>query len=128
MCVKIGTSTKENSNLDSEGNDKEFKDAHDDLDGEGVADKNPSGGKVVKVNEGLFEVGPDGEEVVGPADAAITEPNVDPFEDPNLQGGEPEMNTEPDAIDAEEGDLDPDGMPLGGSPEIVGAPEDDLEE
>ncbi len=44
-----------NSNLDADGNDKNAKDAHDDLDGEGVADKKPSGGKVVKVNEGLFE-------------------------------------------------------------------------
>lgn len=32
---------------------KDYKDAHDDLDGEGVADKKPAGGKVVKVNEEL---------------------------------------------------------------------------
>lgn len=32
------------------GSEKDYKDAHDDLDGEGVADKSPSGGKVVKVN------------------------------------------------------------------------------
>lgn len=44
-----------NSNLDDKGNDKNAKDAHDDLDGEGVADKKPGGGKAVKVNEGLFE-------------------------------------------------------------------------
>ena len=44
-----------NSNLDANGNDKNAKDAHDDLDGEGVADKKPSGGKVVKVNEDVFE-------------------------------------------------------------------------
>lgn len=44
-----------NSNLDADGNDKNAKDAHDDLDGEGVADKKPSGGKVVKVNEDIFE-------------------------------------------------------------------------
>ena len=119
---------KGNSNLDGEGNDKNNKDAHDDLDGESVADKNPSGGKVVKVNEGLFEVGPNDEEVVGPADAAMTEPSIDPLDDPNFQGGEPEMNTEPDVIDAEEGEVDPDGTPLDASPEIVGSPEDDLEE
>lgn len=49
-----------NSNLDSEGNDKEYKDAHDDLDGEGVADKDPKGAKVVhvNVNEGMFEQDP----------------------------------------------------------------------
>lgn len=48
----------ENSGLDADGNDKANKDAHDDLDGEGVADKHPSGGKVVKVNEGIFEEDP----------------------------------------------------------------------
>ena len=31
--------------------DEEYKDAHDDLEGEGVADKKPSGAKVVKMNE-----------------------------------------------------------------------------
>lgn len=35
-------------------NDYGFKDAHDDLDGDGVADKKPSGGKVVRVNEAKF--------------------------------------------------------------------------
>lgn len=36
------------------GSEKDYKDAHDDLDGEGVADKKPAGGKVVRVNEGYF--------------------------------------------------------------------------
>lgn len=37
------------------GSEKDYKDAHDDLDGEGVADKKPAGGKVVRVNEGIFD-------------------------------------------------------------------------
>lgn len=37
------------------GSEKDFKDTHDDLDGEGVADKKPSGAKAVKMNEGMFE-------------------------------------------------------------------------
>ena len=35
------------------GSEKDYKDAHDDLDGDGVADKKPKGGKAVVVNEGL---------------------------------------------------------------------------
>lgn len=39
------------------GSEKDYKDTHDDLDGESVADKKPAGGKVVKVNvnENMFE-------------------------------------------------------------------------
>lgn len=40
------------------GSEKDYKDAHDDLDGEGVADKDPKGGKAVMVNEGIFEEDP----------------------------------------------------------------------
>ena len=36
------------------GSDKDFKDTHDDLDGEGVADKKPAGAKAVKMNESFF--------------------------------------------------------------------------
>lgn len=35
--------------------EKDYKDAHDDLDGDGVADKKPKGGKAVMVNEGLLD-------------------------------------------------------------------------
>ena len=35
--------------------DEDYKDVHDDLDGEGVADKNPKGAKAVKMNESVFE-------------------------------------------------------------------------
>ena len=34
--------------------DEEYKDTHDDLDGEGVADKKPQGAKAVKMNESLY--------------------------------------------------------------------------
>lgn len=37
------------------GSEKDYKDAHDDLDGESVADKKPKGGEVVHVNESIFE-------------------------------------------------------------------------
>ena len=38
------------------GSEKDYKDAHDDLEGEGVADKDPKGGKVVRVNEGIEDI------------------------------------------------------------------------
>lgn len=71
-----------NSNLDSEGNDKEYKDAHDDLDGDGVADKDPKGAKSVKMNEGLFEEPIDAEQPV--LDEPVDDINADDF------GGEEE--------------------------------------
>lgn len=37
------------------GSEKDNKAAHDDLEGEGVADKNPKGAKAVKMNEGIME-------------------------------------------------------------------------
>lgn len=37
--------------------DEEYKDAHDDLEGEGVADKKPSGAKAVKMNESFEDEG-----------------------------------------------------------------------
>jgi hypothetical protein len=37
------------------GSEKDYKAAHDDLDGESVADKKPAGGKVVRVNEGYSD-------------------------------------------------------------------------
>ena len=37
------------------GSEKDFKTTHDDLDGEGVADKSPKGAKAVKMNEGIME-------------------------------------------------------------------------
>ena len=79
-----------NSNLDDKGNDKEYKDAHDDLDGDGVADKKPSGGKVVRVNEGLDELGGD----LGFNDD-LNNIGEDPDVDPMMQGGDPAIEPEP---------------------------------
>ena len=68
-----------NSNLDDSGNDKEYKDAHDDLEGEGVADKHPSGGKVVRVNEGVFEFNDGLDDMNGGVpDAEVGEPDIAP--------------------------------------------------
>ena len=49
------------------GSDKDYKDAHDDLEGKGVADKKPAGGKTVKMNESCMEFA--GEEPVDDLDA-----------------------------------------------------------
>lgn len=62
---------------ENSGSDKDFKDAHDDLDGEGVADKKPKGGKAVMVNEGIFE-----------------EPVAEPELDANDVAKEPELGAE----------------------------------
>lgn len=53
------------------GSEKDYTAAHDDLDGEGVADKKPAGGKVVKVNE---ELG--GEDEI-PVEEPVEEPSLD---------------------------------------------------
>ena len=73
--VKSATENKEVSGVEKDlesdkmksansGSEKDYKAAHDDLEGEGVADKTPKGGKAVKMNEG-FE------------DAAVAEPMDD---------------------------------------------------
>ena len=48
-----------NSNLDADGNDKEYKKTDADLDGECVAAKDLEGNKVVRVNESIFETDPE---------------------------------------------------------------------
>ena len=71
------------------GSEKDFKDTHDDLDGEGVADKKPSGAKAVKMNEGILEEPidepheplagfDDGEPVGEPVGEPIDEPTFTP--------------------------------------------------
>lgn len=73
--VKGATENKEVSGVEKDmksdkmksansGSEKDYKATHDDLEGEGVADKAPKGGKAVKMNEG-FE------------DAAVAEPMDD---------------------------------------------------
>ena len=60
---KLGIPEAEKKSANS-GSEKDYKAAHDDLEGEGVADKTPKGGKSVKMNES-FE------------DAAVAEPMDD---------------------------------------------------
>lgn len=68
--------------------DEEYKDAHDDLEGEGVADKKPSGAKAVKMNES-FE---DEEYYEGDMDFAPEIPEV----------GEDRFEEEQELLDDEE--------------------------
>lgn len=79
------------------GSEKDYKDTHDDLDGEGVADKKPAGGKVVKVNESLDIDGFDDDEVE-PMDGELTDADFEGFnEEPELgseDGMEPELGSE----------------------------------
>jgi hypothetical protein len=53
--TKVGDADKKLQNADKmekgKRGDEEYKDTHDDLEGEGVADKKPSGAKSVKMNE-----------------------------------------------------------------------------
>lgn len=115
-----------NSNLDDSGNDKEYKKTEDDLEGKSVAAQNPSGGKavVVKVNEDIFEQGPEDVDVppvddsdptlqpdyVEPADAStvdpfadtdapIEEPVIDPIEEPGADVVGVDDGTEDDGIE-----------------------------
>lgn len=55
------------------GSEKDFKDTHDDLEGEGVADKNPSGAKAVKMNEGILE-----QPIEEPIEEPVDEPTFTP--------------------------------------------------
>lgn len=75
------------------GSEKDYKDTHDDLDGEGVADKKPAGGKVVKVNESLDIDGFDDDEVE-PMGDELTDDDFAAFnEEPEL-GDNAELGTE----------------------------------
>ena len=46
---------KKHGDANQNPGERDFKDAHDDLDGEGVADKKPKGAKAVKMNESVLE-------------------------------------------------------------------------
>lgn len=78
------------------GSEKDYKDAHDDLEGKSVADQHPSGGKAVMVNEDVdvtdFEEAPvdgmEGEDLAGfdevnaPGEGAVEQDvNLDMFND-----------------------------------------------
>ena len=94
--------------------DEEYKDAHDDLEGEGVADKKPSGAKAVKMNES-FE---DEEYYEGDMDFAPEIPEV----------GEDRFEEEQELLDDEEifGDEEAlDGIEPEEEDEIVGFEEEE---
>ena len=104
-----------NSNLDDSGNDKEYKDAHDDLEGEGVADKHPSGGKVVRVNEGVFEFNDGLDDMNGGVpDAEVGEPDIAPdpavSEPADLGAQDFEEPVDPTFSDVNPEDLGTDGV------------------
>lgn len=59
----VDTDLKSDKMKNGKRGDEEYKDAHDDLEGEGVADKHPSGAKAVKMNEGIEEIEIDDEPI-----------------------------------------------------------------
>jgi hypothetical protein len=96
---------------------EEYKDAHDDLEGEGVADKHPSGAKAVKMNEGIEEIEIDDEPIETDGEITTDAPveggeDLAGFEDTEEVPGEGPVDTSVSAddfetIDSEEvGDLD----------------------
>lgn len=110
---------------ENSGSEKDFKDAHDDLDGEGVADKKPAGGKAVMVNEGLEEtpnVGSEVDELVDglPADDI----NADSFEGEETPSEEELSADEFNAENEPLADYSPEDL---GDDSLVGEPDDDLD-
>lgn len=107
------------------GSEKDYKDTHDDLDGEGVADKKPAGGKVVKVNETLDIDGFDDDEVEG----GLTDADFEGFnEEPAIgdeaapelgaEGGINEPATDDSLVGTGEGETNPDDLPYDDSEEL----------
>lgn len=86
---------KENS-----GSQNDYKDAHDDLEGDGVADKDPNGAKAVKMNESFFEEKNDVIEV--PEDLTDDAFNSDETEEPAQPEG-----VGADVAGIEDGPVDP---------------------
>lgn len=96
--------------------DEEYKDAHDDLEGEGVADKKPSGAKAVKMNESFEEEYYEGDMDFAPEMPEVGEDSFD--EEQELLGDEEIFGDEEtlDSVEPEEED------------EIVGFEEDTMED
>ena len=107
------------------GSEKDYKDTHDDLKGEGVADKKPKGGKAVMVNEGIFEEEPMGDDMLGGSEDVV-DPNLDgdvestdPLADINdmdLEGGEDVVPTDDLSADDFENNAELDDETLVGEP------------
>lgn len=117
------------------GSEKDYKDAHDDLDGESVADKKPKGGKAVMVNEGIFEDEPELDNELG---NELGNEGIDEPVDPVINGGEEPLDDidnadfegVPVSDDLSSEDFDGDdfaNVELGDEEGLVGEPEDDLD-
>lgn len=96
--------------------DEEYKDAHDDLEGDGVADKKPSGAKAVKMNESFEEEYYEGDMDFAPEMPEVGEDSFD--EEQEFLGDEEIFGDEEtlDSVEPEEED------------EIVGFEEDTMED
>jgi len=83
------------------GSEKDFKDTHDDLEGEGVADKKPSGAKAVKMNEGILEepIDEPHEPLAGFDDEPVGEPIDEPtFTPEDFETGEETTEETPEGF------------------------------
>lgn len=128
---------KKTANTDTKG---DYKDAHDDLEGEGVADKKPSGAKAIKMNESCFEEAND--DVIDMdtlGDDEGFEDNSDPinvdFHNPDVPDDE-QLPTPPSEINipelANNDDLSDEDFDMTGEEDtvgddVVGQGEDDLD-
>ena len=82
------------------GSEKDMKDAHDDLDGDGVADKKPKGAKAVKMNESMFEADPVlGDEFEGGVEGEAPIDNVDVNAEVEEPGLDADVNADLSADD-----------------------------
>lgn len=109
------------------GSEKDMKDAHDDLDGEGVADKKPKGGKAVMVNEGMFEGEPELGAEIGAQETA-EEPSpigVEDFVDNSEEDLTADDFSGEEDVDDEFASIDSDDF---GDETLVGEPEEELDE
>lgn len=108
---------------DSGDPNKDYELTHDDLDGDGVADKNPKGAKAVMVNESF---GDDDFDIEYPDDDAIGGTGM-PAEENFYDQGEEETYPEPDAVEefgnAQIDDVEPESASEVGD-DIVGAGND----
>lgn len=98
----------------------DYKDAHDDLEGDGVADKKPKGAKSVKLNEGLYDT----DNII---DTHMDKADLDePYDDDDLSVEDFDDNTDmgDEYGDASFGD-DPVGAPEEVGTDIVGADSDE---
>lgn len=111
---------------ENSGSDKDYKPAHDDLEGDGVADKDPKGGKAVMVNEGVLE----GDSLNIMGDESMAQDMSDP-----LTSGEDEPVLAPDDMQGNDDNLvglDSDTEPIVGdenqdiNPEEFEAQDDEL--